>query len=126
STAGLVVFDEAGGWASNDYNLVYGNGADGFTPGPNTVTDDPLLVSRWNPRPRSLSSPLVDRGNNADVPVSPFGVGFDADGEPRIIASTVDIGAYELQLDLGGFHRSSGTNTQGDYTDLDEPIWRVL
>ncbi len=125
--SGLVVFDEAGGWITNDYNLVYGNGADGFTPGPNTETDDPLLVSRWNPRPRSLSSPLVDHGNNADVPVSPFGVGFDADGEPRIIASTVDVGAYELQLDLGGFHRSSASNTPGgDFTDLDESIWNVL
>lgn len=126
ATSDLAIYDEAGGWIGNDYNLVHGNGADAFTPGPNTRTDDPMLVSRWDPRPRSVSSPLVDHGNNADVPVSPFGVGFDADGEPRIIASIVDIGAYELQLDLGGFHRSSASNTPGDFTDLDESIWNAL
>ncbi|WP_157446848.1 right-handed parallel beta-helix repeat-containing protein [Cytophaga aurantiaca] len=41
----------------------------------------------------SCQSPLINKGNNA------YASGFDLDGKVRIFADTVDIGAYEKQVD---------------------------
>jgi hypothetical protein len=76
---------------ANDHNLVFGNGADDFTPGPGTVHADPLFVAAGNFHPQG-NSPVRDAGNNAwttDIPT-------DLDGSPRVIGTTVDIGAWEL------------------------------
>jgi hypothetical protein len=120
---GLYIASDVAVTVSNGYNLVYGNASDLFTPGGGTIVGDPGIASVWNPRPTALSSLAVGTGNLADVPVFPFvGPGFDADGEPRVIAS-VDIGAYELQRDRSGLHRSTAANIGSDYTDIDEPGW---
>lgn len=126
TSTGLAIDSGLAGAVSNGYNLVHGNGGDSFTPGPGTVSGDPLLTSMSNPRPSSLASPAVDAGNTADVPTTLFGYGFDADGESRVVAG-VDIGAYELSIDRSGTHRSTTANVVpgGDYTWIDEPIWML-
>jgi len=122
-TEGLYIDTGFAGAMTNGYNLVYANPVDLYTPGPGTIASDPGLIGVWNPRPSGLTSAAVGTGNIADVPVFPFvGPGFDADGEPRIIAN-VDIGAYELQLDRSGLHRSTAANVGNDYTNIDQPGW---
>ncbi len=85
----------------NHNNLVYANGSDFFTAGAGTVTSDPQIVG---PRNRRLhaTSPARDHGNSADVPAFTL----DADGERRIVGSSVDIGAFEFNLDRGLVHTS--------------------
>lgn len=77
--------------ATNDHNLVFDNDSNGFTPGPGTVTADPLFVSATDFHLLS-GSPAINAGNNADVPPD---VTTDIDGNPRIQRGVVDIGAYE-------------------------------
>jgi len=125
AASGLVISAELTAVVSNGFNLVYANVYNYFTPGPGTLTVDPLLASPGNPRASSLASPLVDAGNLDDVPVVPFfGRGFDADGEARVVAN-VDIGAYELSLDRSGIHSSTDANTVADFTLLDEHAWNL-
>ncbi len=62
------------------------------------INDNPLFVDagngdyhlRFSPTP----SPCIDVGNNGLIP---GGITTDLDGDPRIVNSTVDIGAYEKQ-----------------------------
>ncbi len=101
---------------ANNNNLVYGSATNVFTPGLNTITADPLLVNRWNPR-LTGASPARDAGNNSDVLSDP--PSYDADGELRIVNSTVDIGAFEWNRDYSIVHDSTGANTAGSLTHID-------
>lgn len=118
----LVAFNESvgidlAGFVSNDYNLVYANGSNSYTPGVHDVLDNPLLASSRNPRLSALS-PARDAGNSADV--SGFlGIAFDADGEQRVTQLAVDIGAYEFNQDLAAVQMSSALNTAGNVTYID-------
>jgi hypothetical protein len=85
----------AAGALTNSHNLVFGNASNFFTPGPSTLTVDPLVERPGYPRPRA-GSPALDAGNNADLPALAL---FDADGERRVVFGTVDIGAYEANGD---------------------------
>lgn len=60
-------------------NLVYGNGWNDWTPGPTTLTVDPLLEDPAYPRPVN-ASPALDAGNNAKA----SSLLFDANGERRL------------------------------------------
>lgn len=77
--------------ATNESNLVFGNGFDLFTPGPGTVALDPLFV----PDDLALSalSPARDAGDDAFVPID---LSVDINGNPRIVGPSVDIGAFEV------------------------------
>ncbi len=122
----LVAFNSIVGlgldtFVTNDYNLVYGNGGDTYTPGAHTITSDPEIVGLWNPR-LTTASPARNAGNNADVNTF-LGLDFDADGEPRFVngtpTPTVDIGAYELNQDFAVVQSSNAGNTLSDTTLVD-------
>jgi hypothetical protein len=81
---------------TNDHNLAFDNGSEQFTPGPGTVTADPLLVSASDFHLQA-GSPAIDAGNDARVPPD---VTTDIEGNPRILGPAVDIGAYERQVEL--------------------------
>ncbi|HUO72297.1 MAG TPA: choice-of-anchor Q domain-containing protein [Solirubrobacteraceae bacterium] len=76
---------------ANSNNLVFGNATDPFTPGPGTVTLDPLFVS-VSDFLLQPGSPAIDAGDDGSVPAD---LTTDLDGNPRIQGSHVDIGAYE-------------------------------
>ncbi|MEO5624149.1 MAG: choice-of-anchor Q domain-containing protein [Dokdonella sp.] len=114
---GVDIASDLASIVNNDYNLVYANGVNGFTPGANTVTSNPALVSLWNPR-LTAASPARNAGNNADAPVFFLGPTYDADGELRFVG-TVDIGAYELNGDYAVVQRATAANTSGTTTLID-------
>jgi PKD repeat protein len=61
--------------------------------GVGNMTNDPLFIAYSNGNLRLASnSPCINAGNNAYVTTD-----IDLDGKPRIVSSTVDIGAYEYQ-----------------------------
>ncbi|RKY12915.1 MAG: hypothetical protein DRP63_10220, partial [Planctomycetota bacterium] len=61
----------------------------------NCIHDDPQFVDAANGDYHLKgTSPCIDAGDNSLVP---SGVTTDLDGNPRIVSSTVDIGAYEYQ-----------------------------
>jgi hypothetical protein len=91
SVHGVMIGATIAAGFANDHNLVFGNGANDFTPGPGTVQADPLFLGAGNFHPRG-NSPVRDAGNTGwttDIPT-------DLDGAPRVIGTAVDIGAWEL------------------------------
>ena len=92
SVAGAAL---ATGALTNSHNLVFGNTSNNYTPGPSTLTVDPVLVSAGHPR-LANGSAAIDAGNPADLPALAL---FDADGERRVAFGAVDIGAYEATGD---------------------------
>lgn len=118
SNAGLFIDPRVDTAVPNRYNLVHGNGANGYTPGTGTVTSSPLLRSPRDPHLRD-TSPARNAGNTADAPTFPFGPTYDADGELRVVASFVDIGAFELSLDLSVTQLANAANTGGNETAID-------
>ena len=83
---------------SNAANLVFGNGSDSFTAGPGTLGINPLFVSFTDLALQPLS-PARNAGDNAYVPADLL---VDITGAPRIIGSSVDIGAYEVPEPANG------------------------
>lgn len=75
---------------SNGFNLVFGNDADSFTPGPGTLQADPVFADDLALLPQS---PARNKGSNARLPAD---LSVDVTGAPRIVGPSVDIGAYEL------------------------------
>jgi len=75
---------------TNGFNLVFGNDADSFTPGPGTQQVDPAFTESLTPLPHS---PVRNAGSNARLPAD---LTTDLTGGPRVVGASVDIGAYEL------------------------------
>ena len=100
---------------SNSNNLVFGNSLNGFVPGPGTLTSDPLLMTRGYPRPSDLS-PAINSGSNSAVAAVGLDL-FDADGQPRVMLGTVDIGAYEAGFGITGVHETNPGNLDSVPTD---------
>jgi hypothetical protein len=89
SSTGIGIED---GFAiTNDHNLVFDVDGNFFTPGPGTVTADPLFVSTTDFH-LLQGSRAINAGNNAEVPGD---ITTDVEGNPRIRNVVVDIGAYE-------------------------------
>jgi hypothetical protein len=101
----------AGGALTNSHNLVFGNATNVYTPGPSTITADPMIDRPTYPRPTN-GSPAADAGNNVDVPSLAL---FDADGERRIAFGVVDIGAYEATGDAAA--RITATNLNSVFNE---------
>jgi len=86
----------AGGTPQLMNNCVYGNTSYNYkniSPGATDISEDPLFVDRpGGDYHLTPESPCINRGTNS-APGLPL---FDMDGEGRICAGTVDIGADEL------------------------------
>lgn len=87
SVSGVLL--EAGN-TTNASNLVFATAGGSWTPGPGTLSVDPLVESMEHPRLRP-SSAAINAGNATDA----TGLSFDADGERRVALGSVDIGAFE-------------------------------
>lgn len=83
---------------TNRYNLFFNNLNNWFTPGANTLYDDPQFVGAGDFHLQS-TSPAVDVGDNSAIPA---GITTDLGGTPRIQGGTVDMGAYERTSGSGG------------------------
>jgi hypothetical protein len=92
SQLGIDISDTYAVTLPNRNNLLFANVADNFTPGPGTVTADPLYVGSGDFHLQP-SSPAIDAGNDTAVPTD---LTTDLDGNPRIQGAHVDIGAYEV------------------------------
>jgi hypothetical protein len=70
SQAGISIDASATGFA-NSHNLIFGNPANFFTPGPGTINADPLFVNRAAGNYRLASgSPAIDVGLDSALPES--------------------------------------------------------
>ena len=76
----------------NEFNLVFGNGSNQFTPGPGTLFVDPLFLAMDDLSLQS-DSPARNAGSNARVPDDLI---EDLTGGPRIVDGVVDMGAFEV------------------------------
>jgi hypothetical protein len=102
------------------YNcIVYRNNGNYIDPN-NCLVGDPLFVDYAHGNPHSnlrlqSNSPCINAGNNAYVMTT-----TDADGNPRIVGGTVDIGAYEYQLSttFGGVPQVSTLPATGVSTEI--------
>ena len=83
---------------ANEHNLVFANFINSFTPGPGTVTADPLLLGSALLIPQA-GSPARDAGTLARLPGD---ILVDVAGNPRVVGATVDIGAYEVPEPASG------------------------
>jgi hypothetical protein len=88
---GVIIGAAAAANFSNEHNLVFGNGADDFTPGPGTIQADPLFAGAGDFHPQQ-GSPVRDAGNTAFA----ADLDTDLDGALRVVGTAVDIGAWEL------------------------------
>jgi len=85
--------------------------------GAGNIVNDPLFVGYVSGNLRlQANSPCINAGNNAYVTTT-----TDLDGRPRIVASRVDIGAYEFQGPFNQWLQQYGLPTDGsaDYADSD-------
>jgi hypothetical protein len=81
-----------GAHLQSGYDLVFGNAANnGYAGATNQIVLDPAFAGAGNYR-LTASSPARDSGNNAVVGI----LTNDVEGNPRIIGSVVDRGAYEF------------------------------
>lgn len=117
---GLQIQPELAASVSNRNNLVHGNGFDGFTPGPGTVTAAPRLrPDRFRPID---TSPAAGAAHDMVATLAAEGIpAVDVDGQPRINGAAPDIGAFETDGTYHFLHRATSTNTFGHITDIDWP-----
>ena len=88
------------GTLSNASNVVFDDAGNSFTPGPGTVTADPLFVdAAFGDYHLKPGSPAIDAGDDGSVPAD---LTTDLDGSARIQGRHVDIGAYETAPEPGG------------------------
>ncbi|MFN8471225.1 MAG: choice-of-anchor Q domain-containing protein [Anaerolineae bacterium] len=112
--------------ATVSHSIVQGSGGSGTgwqssvgTDGGGNLDADPLFVApittsapttTGNLRPQ-VNSPAINVGSNAAIP---SGVTTDLDSKPRIVFTTVDMGAYEAQVAVTKFAVSAPSGaTQG-------------
>lgn len=93
---GLAISSDFEATLLNEFNLVFGNGSNSFTPGPGTLTEDPLFVGPPGDLHLQTASPARNSGNDARVPAD---ITTDIEGNPRIVG-VVDRGAYESEAFL--------------------------
>ena len=111
---GLTIDTSVAAAFTNRNNLMFGNAINTIVPGPGTLATDPQLLSLTYPRPRD-SSPAINNGSNSAIPALTL---FDADGQPRTLLATVDIGAYEAGFALTGVHVANAFNIVDNQTDI--------
>ncbi len=114
SGEGLTIDLSVAATFSNRNNLAFGNAFDNFAPGPGTVFSNPQLIGLTYPRTRD-SSPAINAGSNSALP--PFN-GLDADGQPRVMLATIDIGAYEAGFAVTGVHVADASSITANQTDV--------
>lgn len=112
---GLQNMVDAGGTASNDYNLLWQNTSAGLhTPGAHDVNANPQLDSQFRPR-LSATSPARDAGDSFVHLFQGGGLPFvDGDGLRRLAGSAVDIGASEYGHDFA-LSRDSASGTHSSF-----------
>ncbi|MCK5100242.1 MAG: hypothetical protein KAR45_19180, partial [Desulfobacteraceae bacterium] len=93
TSTGLYIDSNVGGAVSNNHNLVYNNGSNGFIAGVGTLYVDPSFVRTGDYRLQPDSA-AVNNGDNASVP---SGITTDLAGNPRIFGNRIDMGAFENQ-----------------------------
>lgn len=94
---GLQILTEFQASVVENYNLIFGNNANSYTPGANDVTGDPLLISSTDVRLRP-GSPAINAAAAVDTfnAYTSAGIGMvDADGLRRFKDVQADMGAYE-------------------------------
>ncbi len=93
---GLFLNPEFQSPVQEDYNLVFANNSNQYTPGVNDVVADPKLRSLTDLRLQT-GSPAINQGNSLALLFFPTSIGLvDADGLRRFKNSVADIGAYEF------------------------------
>lgn len=92
SVSGIIIDPLFAGTFLNQYNLVFNNGSNSYTPGPGTLNADPLFLGPGNYHLQP-GSPAIDSGNDAAVLPQ---MTTDLDGNPRIAGLSVDRGVYEF------------------------------
>lgn len=110
--------------ASTDYNFFHNltaNHCGGSIPGANDRTGTPEFISSLDFRVRSLSSPNVNAGNNADQPqfIVPLP---DFDQRNGRVSSVVDAGAFEFGFDRSLEHASTAANSSGNLSTVSPPF----
>lgn len=112
---GLQNMVDAGGTATNDYNLLWQNTSAGLhTPGAHDVNANPQLDSQFRPR-LGATSPARDAGDGFIHIFQGGGLPFvDGDGLRRLAGSAVDIGASEYGHDFA-LSRDSTSGTHSSF-----------
>ncbi|MHC4098260.1 MAG: right-handed parallel beta-helix repeat-containing protein, partial [Planctomycetota bacterium] len=122
-------------WGNSPHEI-YISGADttvvsysdvrGGWPGVGNINANPLFVDPFTGDYHLLpDSPCIDAGYNPAVPPS---VVTDLDGNPRIAAGTVDMGAYELQrpqtlyVDDNASGKNNGSSWDDAFNDLQKAL----
>lgn len=116
---GLFLNPEFQSPVQEDYNLIFANNANQYTPGANDVVADPKLRSLTDLRLQA-GSPAIDQGNTFALLLFPASIGLvDADGLRRFKKSVADIGAFEF----GDFSlRARALAPSGNLFEIDQPL----
>jgi len=97
--------------------VTYSDVENGYT-GNGNLNVNPLFVDASNNDLRlQTDSPAIDAGNSTVVTVT-----TDLDGNPRVVGSTVDMGAYEVQMQITGTYQVYHPEFLADFYGYDATI----
>lgn len=121
NSRGLSINPEFQPPLAENYNLLFANDLNAYTPGAFDVTLDPKLISLTNVRLRDDTSWAANVGRStANTVYTATGLGLvDADGLRREKFNRIDIGAYEYG-DVSV--RARADVTSGNYFIVDHPL----